>query len=310
MSSGRYNESILRAVRKMINDTLRRFNPFAGDHPITVPGAALPPPEESPYAPAGAAFDARFLWGRPLQEGAPADGDAYLWDEDAEAFVLGAAAGGGDGTAAAFKAYLSTNTAAAAAAVLPMGSETYDLGGFYDPATYTWTPPPGPVAFMLRTKLADNSGDISVQIRKNGAIVFAKEGGRYSVGGQAMMEAPYLDQANGSDAFQLWAENISASGSLVAVATFWAGMCAGGGGGGGTGTLTGDVTTAGSVATVRGLQGLPITTAPPSDGEFLVWSASAGKLVWRTGELTTPTDAVTSGGIVVTSGGEIVIHTP
>lgn len=74
--------------------------------------------------------------------------------------------------------------------------------------------------------------------------------------------------------------------------------------------LTGDVTTSGHVSTLVALHGVPITSAAPNDGEFLVYSAALNRIVWRPGEITTPANAVTSNGDLVTSGGEYVTSTP
>ena len=48
-------------------------------------------------------------------------------------------------------------------------------------------------------------------------------------------------------------------------------------GGGGPIVLSGDVSTAGAIATVTGLQGRPIATTAPTDTQVLAWSSGA----WR-----------------------------
>jgi len=71
--------------------------------------------------------------------------------------------------------------------------------------------------------------------------------------------------------------------------------------------LTGDVTTSGHAATVERLRSLPITTAAPTVGEFLMWDGSL--LVWRPATVTTPDAGVTEGGTLVVDGGVYVIET-
>lgn len=228
-----YQESILKRVKKMIDDTLARFNPFTGDHPLIVPRESLPAPENSPYAPAGAAFDARSLWGRPLQEGAPADGDAYLWDEAAGAFVLGAAAGGG-GNGAGFLASLGDDQVLSGGAVKAnMDTEAHDLGGLYDPALARWTPPAGPLAIKYRIVTSDNAdGDPLVQIRRNGSVVYEREGGRYSRDGQGWSESTYIGTSEEGDEFELY---VTLDGATLTADSYWSGMTGGGGTGAGGG---------------------------------------------------------------------------
>lgn len=230
-----FTDTLMLKVRKAIDDTLARFNPFTGDDPLIVPREALPAPENSPYAPAGAAFDARSLWGRPLQEGVPADGDAYLWDADAAAFVLGAAAGGGGGSGAGFLASLGGDQALSGGAVkVDLNTESHDLGGLYDTATAQWTPPAGPLAIKYRVVTSDNAdGDPLVQIRRNGGIVYEREGGRYSRDGQGWSESTFIGMADEGDEFELF---VTLDGATLTTDTYWSGMT---GGGGGTGVVGG-----------------------------------------------------------------------
>jgi hypothetical protein len=306
-----YQEALLLKVRRMIDETLKRWNPFTGEHAITVPREALPLPEDSPYAPAGAAFDARFLWGRPLAEGAPAEGDAYLWSESEEAFILGPAAGGGEEEGeggAGFSAYLAApQVLSPTPIVLPATTEIFDIGGFYDTSTYRWSPPVGTVVLTYRMRVDDNAIEPTVQIFKTGLLAFSRTGGRYSYLTDGWAEGFWIGSSNGSDWFELRVS--AASGNLLAGDTFWAGLHSGGAGTGG-GPLTGDVTTVGNAATIAALHGIPITTAPPNDGEMLVYNAALNKLVWRPVDLTTPDNAVTSNGDLVTSGGVYVTSTP
>lgn len=229
-----YAERLLLVVKKMVEDHLARWNPFVGDTTITIPGEALPPPEKSPYAPAGAAFDARRLWGRPLQEGAPDDGDAYLWNAEAEAFVLGAASGGGGtgiGGGAGFRASLGVpQLLSATPSVISMSAEDYDNGEHYEPFNYAWTPPAGPVAFVFRIH-ANTNVDVVASIYKNGAAIYSRPAGRYSYGGGSWVETAFMDLASGTDVYTLYASSGEGP-TLQPGTTYWAGMVAGGGGGG------------------------------------------------------------------------------
>lgn len=237
--SGSYQTSILRKVQKMVEDTLKRWNPFTGDSPITVPREALPPAENSPYASSGSQYDARKFYGRPIQDIAPSQGFGYVWDTATSQFILGPASGD-NGSGTGFRAQLAATTlTATASTVVPMATESYDIGNRYNPATYQWNPPAGPVVFMYRVRLDTASVDITVEIRKNGAVMFSRTGGRYSYLGSGWVEAVAMDNANGADVYDL---RVSGDGvaSMLPGDTFWSGISAGGSGGS-TNTPTEDI---------------------------------------------------------------------
>lgn len=317
MSYG-YHEKLLARYVKRLEETLKRWNPFTGDAPITVPREALPPAEKSPYASAGSAFDARKFWGRALQEGAPTEGDAYLWDETAGAFVLGPAAGGEPEAGTGFLAHGGADQDLEDDPIKFLATtQNWDLGGLYNAAAATWTPPVGPVVFLFHIRTHTSSVQPVIGVYKNGGPAWLKYGGRYSYLGDGWTEGVWMDFAGGADVYELRVglhpDDAGETANIVAGESFWSGVAiqAGGGSGGGSSApLTGDVTTAGSVSTLQALHGIPFTTATPVDGDFLVYSASANKLVWRAGEITTPDFAVVHDGDLVYSGGELVISTP
>lgn len=324
-----YQERILHKCRKMINDTLARWNPFVGDSTITIPGNALPRPEDTPYASAGSAFDARKFWGRDIDEpgvGEPVEGDAYLWSEELSKFILGPAAGGEpDSTAGiGFLAHGSgTQELTDTPTKFIANTQNWDLGGFYDATTYTWKPPAGPVVMMFSVRNNPSGIQPLIGFYKNGGPGWVKYGGRYSFTGDAYTDGMWMDFAGGEDVYELrvWLhpDDAGESSNIISDQSFWAGVAiqlassVGGGGSGGIVALTGDVVTSPTVpgqTRIDSLHSIPITNDTPNDGEFLVYSAALNKLVWRPGELTTPSDVVTSDGDLVTSGGVYVTSTP
>lgn len=308
----------MRKVRKAIDDTIERWNPFTGDNPLLVPGNALPPPETSPYAGRGTEFDARKFWGRPLQEGAPSDGDAYLWNAALEQFVLGAAAGGESEPGIGFMAHGASDQDIDSTPITFLATtQNWDLGGLYNAPAAQWTPPAGPVLFLFHIRSSTSSIQPVIGVYKNGGPGWVKSGGRYSYLGDGWTEGVWIDYAGGTDVYEIRVsihpDDVGEPGSIVAGESFWAGIAiqaGGGGSGGGIGPLTGDVTTSGNAATIAALHGIPITTTAPTDGESLYYDASINTLVWRPVTLTTPEDAITSGGDLVTSGGIYVIASP
>lgn len=227
--------NILAECRKLINDALQRVG-IAPSGEWSLPNTSLPSGGDTglgftpaPHDHAGL-YDARTIWERDVTPATPTDGQVYVWDQAANVWSLGA---GGGGSGAGFKAYLTVDTDISGVEyVTAFGNEIYDTSDSYDPSAATWTPPAGPVVFVVKTQLSTNL-DIAIAIVKNGGIVYQRVSGRYAVSGTAFVELAWQDLASGDDYYQLVIDG--PSGTLQAEGTFWAGMSGGGGGGGGSG---------------------------------------------------------------------------
>lgn len=232
-----YTDKLLNKVRTLIEEYLKRW-PEQIAREGGLPWNTMPTSDEEHPGFADAFhdhpqfYDARKIWGRDVENAIPDEGDGLVWD--GEKWAVGPV-GSGDGAGADFKAYLAADTDVDGVPGVPMTNVVYNRGDLYNAGTRTWTPPAGPVAFMFRTRLENNSGDINITITKNGSAAYSKAAGRYAVDGSAHVDGYWQDDANGTDQYQLAVYNVSASGDLLASDTFWSGMTGGTGGGGGAG---------------------------------------------------------------------------
>ncbi len=116
--------------------------------------------------------------------------------------------------------------------IVPAGTEVFDEGGFYDSATFTWTPPQGLVSFGAAVAMASLGGGRFIR-----AVIF-KNGSEFKRGSQVPESASsqrrsvisFIDLASGTDTYQLFiflsaGANINMENSSLG--TYFSGACVG-----------------------------------------------------------------------------------